>query len=247
MDRAVVLARHPEGAIGEADFAVVEVPRPALQDGFFRTQNRVLSLDAGFRQWMNAGAGAIQSEFADADCHAAGTLVAYAEYCLVISDDHQSHVRKRRGFPNHLFNPAPEVRCNEQSAATAEDTRVITRGLANGRRINDRHDFCEMIFKQLVKQHFIPILEHGEADVATDIVAVVENGFKYALGLLLNIIVFRRQKPFDTEFPALLVRKGCAFVVQGESQQIGTLFSDAQRIAVTFAHQFKFFHVVRFL
>ncbi len=57
MDRAVVLARHPEGAIGEADFAVVEVPRPALQDGFFRTQNRVLSLDAGFRQWMNAGAG----------------------------------------------------------------------------------------------------------------------------------------------------------------------------------------------
>jgi NADPH-dependent curcumin reductase CurA len=57
MSRAVVLARHPEGAVTEADFAVVEVPEVALPAGHFRTLNRVLSLDAGFRQWMTAGAG----------------------------------------------------------------------------------------------------------------------------------------------------------------------------------------------
>ena len=57
MSRAVVLARHPEGAVTEADFAVVEVPEAALPAGHFRTLNRVLSLDAGFRQWMTAGAG----------------------------------------------------------------------------------------------------------------------------------------------------------------------------------------------
>ena len=57
MSRAVVLARHPEGAVEEGDFDVVEVPEVALPAGHFRTRNRVISLDAGFRQWMTAGAG----------------------------------------------------------------------------------------------------------------------------------------------------------------------------------------------
>ena len=57
MSRAVVLARHPEGAVEEGDFDVVEVPEAALPEGHFRTRNRVISLDAGFRQWMTAGAG----------------------------------------------------------------------------------------------------------------------------------------------------------------------------------------------
>ena len=57
MSRAVVLARHPEGAVTEQDFAVVDVADIDLPAGFFRTRNRVISLDAGFRQWMTEGAG----------------------------------------------------------------------------------------------------------------------------------------------------------------------------------------------
>jgi NADPH-dependent curcumin reductase CurA len=57
MSRAVVLARHPEGAVTEQDFAVVEVTDTHLPKGHFRTRNRVISLDAGFRQWMTEGAG----------------------------------------------------------------------------------------------------------------------------------------------------------------------------------------------
>ncbi|MEL0204431.1 MAG: NADP-dependent oxidoreductase, partial [Halieaceae bacterium] len=57
MSRAVVLARHPEGAVTEQDFAVVDVADTDLPAGFFRTRNRVISLDAGFRQWMTEGAG----------------------------------------------------------------------------------------------------------------------------------------------------------------------------------------------
>ena len=57
MSRAVVLARHPEGAVTEQDFAVVDVANTDLPGGFFRTRNRVISLDAGFRQWMTEGAG----------------------------------------------------------------------------------------------------------------------------------------------------------------------------------------------
>jgi len=57
MSKAVVLARHPSGAVEPADFAVVDVDIPAVPDGFFLTRNKVFSLDAGFRQWMTEGAG----------------------------------------------------------------------------------------------------------------------------------------------------------------------------------------------
>ena len=57
MTRAVVLARHPEGAVAEQDFDVIEMPVGDCPAGYFRTRNRVISLDAGFRQWMTAGAG----------------------------------------------------------------------------------------------------------------------------------------------------------------------------------------------
>jgi NADPH-dependent curcumin reductase CurA len=52
-----VLARHPESAVTEQDFAVVEVADANLPKGYFRTRNKVISLDAGFRQWMTEGAG----------------------------------------------------------------------------------------------------------------------------------------------------------------------------------------------
>src|SRR6056300_242044 len=57
MSKAVVLARHPEGEVSVDDFAVREVKTPAVADGFFKTRNKVISLDAGFRAWMTAGAG----------------------------------------------------------------------------------------------------------------------------------------------------------------------------------------------
>ena len=57
MTQAVVLARHPEGAVTEHDFEVIEMPVRDCPAGYFRTRNRVISLDAGFRQWMTAGAG----------------------------------------------------------------------------------------------------------------------------------------------------------------------------------------------
>lgn len=55
--RAVVLARHPSGAVTEDDFKVVDRELPALKDGEFLTENLYLSMDAGFRAWMNEGAG----------------------------------------------------------------------------------------------------------------------------------------------------------------------------------------------
>lgn len=57
MAKSVVLARHPSGPVQPGDFRLIEHKAPELKAGGFITRNRVLSLDAGFRQWMSAGAG----------------------------------------------------------------------------------------------------------------------------------------------------------------------------------------------
>ena len=57
MMQAVVLARRPLGNPVEADFALVEAPLPEVTDGTFLTHNSFISLDAGFRNWMNEDSG----------------------------------------------------------------------------------------------------------------------------------------------------------------------------------------------
>ncbi len=57
MTRAVVLTSFPDGPVCETDFSLVCQPAADCPKGYFRTKNRFFSLDAGFRQWMSAGAG----------------------------------------------------------------------------------------------------------------------------------------------------------------------------------------------
>lgn len=56
-NRSVVLARHPDGNPVEEDFRVESAAIPDLTDGEFLCRNYYVSLDAGFRKWMNEGAG----------------------------------------------------------------------------------------------------------------------------------------------------------------------------------------------
>ena len=55
--RCIVLARRPMGMPTEQDFRLETRQVPELQDGQFRTRNDLLSLDAGFRNWMDADSG----------------------------------------------------------------------------------------------------------------------------------------------------------------------------------------------
>lgn len=52
----IVLLRRPDGALQPDDFRREEVELPSIGDNQFLARNEYLSLDAGFRQWMNAGA-----------------------------------------------------------------------------------------------------------------------------------------------------------------------------------------------
>jgi len=56
-NRRVLLAARPQGAPRESDFQCVASEMRSPGDGEFLLRNRYISLDAGFRQWMNEGAG----------------------------------------------------------------------------------------------------------------------------------------------------------------------------------------------
>ena len=53
----VTLARRPRGKPVAEDFAVVESEVAALEDGQALVKNLYVSLDAGFRNWMDEDAG----------------------------------------------------------------------------------------------------------------------------------------------------------------------------------------------
>tara|TARA_B110000046_G_scaffold176166_2_gene201542 strand:+ start:1088 stop:2104 length:1017 start_codon:yes stop_codon:yes gene_type:complete len=57
MNTRVLLARRPADHLVAADFEVDTQPLGTISDGQFMIKNVYLSLDAGFRQWMNEGSG----------------------------------------------------------------------------------------------------------------------------------------------------------------------------------------------
>lgn len=56
-NHSVVLARRPAGNPVPEDFAVTSAPLRPVADGEFLMRNSYVSLDAGFRNWMNEGTG----------------------------------------------------------------------------------------------------------------------------------------------------------------------------------------------
>lgn len=57
INKQIVLASRPEGIPREENFRLVETPLRAIGEGEFLVQNLYISLDAGFRNWMNEGSG----------------------------------------------------------------------------------------------------------------------------------------------------------------------------------------------
>jgi hypothetical protein len=57
VNRQVVLAARPDGYPVESDFRVEEAGIPNVGEGQFLLRNAYISLDAGFRNWMNEDSG----------------------------------------------------------------------------------------------------------------------------------------------------------------------------------------------
>lgn len=55
INHQVVLASRPQGMPVVENFQLIESDLPEITDGEFLMKNLYLSIDAGFRHWMNAG------------------------------------------------------------------------------------------------------------------------------------------------------------------------------------------------
>ena len=49
--------------------------------------------------------------------------------------------------------------------AATEDVPILLAGTTDGRRVDDRHQFLEMVQKRSIEQRFIPILERDHENV----------------------------------------------------------------------------------
>lgn len=56
-NKQILLKSYPTGTLEPAHFDLAEKQMPALKENEFLLRNHILSLDAGFRQWMNVGSG----------------------------------------------------------------------------------------------------------------------------------------------------------------------------------------------
>ena len=56
-NRSIILAKRPIGNPKSDDFALHEGELPDIQDNEILVKNFAISLDAGFRNWMNEDAG----------------------------------------------------------------------------------------------------------------------------------------------------------------------------------------------
>lgn len=57
LNHQIVLASRPSGPPREENFSLVASPLRSLMEGEFLIRNLFISLDAGFRKWMNEGSG----------------------------------------------------------------------------------------------------------------------------------------------------------------------------------------------
>lgn len=124
MNTRVLLARRPAEHLVKADFKIDRQPLGQPAEGQFLIKNSYLSMDAGFRQWMNAGSDdnylasmplgepvqsiimgtVIASRHSD---YPEGTLVvgrtAWEEYSIADGSDLMDHIEPDRDLEPHEY------------------------------------------------------------------------------------------------------------------------------------------------
>ncbi|MFT5705463.1 MAG: NADPH-dependent curcumin reductase CurA [Shewanella sp.] len=55
MNKQIVLATRPNGIVKPTDFSLIQTPIPEIGEGEVLLKNQYISMDAGFRYWMNEG------------------------------------------------------------------------------------------------------------------------------------------------------------------------------------------------
>ena len=144
--------------------AVAEVERVGEQR---RVVGPDIERDRQRERRMDAAPRRVERELADRDRHPAGALVAETQDPLVVGDHDQPDVVVR-ALAQELRDPVAVGRGDPDAARPPDDVAELLAGAPDGRRVDDRQEFLEVLREQSVEQRGVAILEGGHPDVALE-------------------------------------------------------------------------------
>ncbi|SQI92173.1 Uncharacterised protein [Klebsiella oxytoca] len=123
---------------------------------------------------------------------------------------------------------------DKHAAGATIDLREALTGGADGRGIDDRHHFIEVVADQTVEQGFVGILNVAQVNVLVDL------GFKSlvldprAFGLLFDGFDHFRQQAQQIKAAALFHAEGAALIEQRKFKQHGAGVRDVKRAVFSY-------------
>ena len=107
----------------------------------------------------HAGAGGVECQLADRNAHAADAQVAQAEDALAVGDDDEAHVRLAASCDSSSRKRPFAVIGRYMPREAAEDVVELLAGLADRRRVDQRHEGRRVRHQHRVEQHFVARLQ----------------------------------------------------------------------------------------
>ena len=115
----------------------------------------------------------------------AGALVAEAEDALVVGHDDEPHVHVR-GWRSSSGTRSTSSGVSHRPRGPAEDVAVLLAGAPDGRRVDHRQEFLDVLGEHAVEERCVAILERGQADVLLQLVVLATEVLDLQLDLLLD-------------------------------------------------------------
>ena len=119
---------------------------------------------------IDARGGRVQGQLSHRDRHPAGSLVAQAQDALVVGHDDQADVVA--GRPKDDLDPADVVRGDPDATRTPDDVTELLTSQADGRCVDDREEFFEVLDQESVEQRLVAVLERGQPDVPLEVIGL---------------------------------------------------------------------------
>ena len=160
---------------------------------------------------MDARRRRVQRELPDRDGHPAGTLVAEPEDPLVVGDDDEAHVLER-ALAEDLGDPIDIVGRDPGPAGPPDDVAELLARAPHRRRVDDRHEFLDVVGQQPVEQRRVAVLERGQPDVLLEGVVLDAQVLELEVDLLLD-----RQHPVGQQ----TAQPERVTLLEGEAEVLG--------------------------
>ena len=170
------------------------------------------------RRRIDAAAGGVQRQLADRDAHAAGALVAEAENALAIGDDDDLGLVEQR-IGEDLPDPVAVRHGEKQAARLAIQAAEGFAAGADGRRVDDRQQFFDVLAEQRVIQRLVGVLQLAQEGIAFEIGVEFAQHLHAAPHLVFDVEHGERQQPVQAEGGALFLGEGGALVQARIGQQ----------------------------